>query len=173
MKELKKPIIENTKINKVFLIFLLLFILMGFFINNKSNKVEYFLKTSNQGSFYFVKNQRSKIILIKKNREREIIDSIILHKINNQYFQYSFNLQNKKQEKILIMSIDGDTIYNYGPPQANFYCRINKYDDNKFKSTFANYDSIKNKYRFSIYYDKSYVIKRIEFILNDSIENYY
>ena len=137
--------------------------------SKKSNEQHFFSDKKSDKYFKTVYNNDTILYInIIKSKEKEEVDtSTYIKKINGYYENVNDPFTNFKQR--LRLSTKYDTLYNYNVINALFYCKISKLDNDKFKTTFANYDSLTHKYRHSIYYDKNYNIYKIEDVNNDSI----
>ncbi|MCC9070167.1 hypothetical protein LNQ49_00915 [Flavobacterium sp. F-65] len=159
---------------KTFLIILSLIVIsiLTIFLIHREQDISYQLYNKQENCFYNVYDMKTKLVLIKKCNESKEIDSIIFYKNNGEYFQKLFNLGKRSEEQKLILSVKKEMLYYYGP-NSSFYCNIEQVDKNKFKTTLGNNDSIDSKYRFSLYYNIDYKIFRIEYVLNNEVENYF
>lgn len=155
----------------IILILIVISILTIFLIHRKQD-VSYQLHNKEKKCFYDVYDMKTKLVLIKKCNESKEMDSIIFYKNKGEFFQKLFNLGKRSEEQKLILSVKKEILYYYGP-NSSFYCNIKRVDKNKFKTTLGNNDSIDSKYRFALYYNTDYKISRIEYVLNNEVENYF
>lgn len=154
----------------VILALIILSVLIVVVFRNQQNN-SYQLLNKKENCFYDIYDMKTKLVLKKKCVGSKHIDSIVLYKNQNEYFQMFFNLEKRSEDQKLILSVKKDTFYYYGP-DASFYCNIKRLGKDRFKTSLANSDSIHSKYRFSFYYDVNYKIRRIEYVLDDEVENY-
>ncbi|WP_103727196.1 hypothetical protein [Flavobacterium croceum] len=150
------------RIKLMYLSILILTLLQGC----KKEKEEYLFSHKTTNTYYKIVYENDTIlyITISKNNKKKEIDTTLLYKKSNKYYHYKNDLFSDFDERIWL-STKKDTFYNYNI-RNSFYCRISKIGENKFRTTYANYDSLTYKYRHSIYYDNNYNIYKIETVNN-------
>ena len=159
MKHCKKQIKRSLIIS---------FSLFFIFCNNKEK--QYILDSNDVKDYYVYFLNDSILKLVHRSDSNKVIDSMIFYKNEEKYFQKSYSSFAKE---LLVLNSQKDTFYTYQSLGSDFYCEILRKENNKFKSSFGNIDSLNFKYRFSFYYDDKFEIDRIESVLNDEVENYY
>lgn len=131
----------------------------------KKPNVQYLFSDKKIDTHYKIIYNKDTILYVNilKDKKSEKVDTSIYIKKTKGYYE-NVNDPFTDRNQRLIFSTNIDTLYNYN--HNLFYCKISKLDCDKFKTTFANYDSLTYKYRHSTYYDKNYNIYKIEEVNN-------
>lgn len=157
------------------LLYLFLVLLFGCdFKNDVDQLITVHGNTKEKSVSYKIGYHDDKIILVQSSviNDKNKIDSTIFYKKKNGYYdkrilENEVFAKNPKAIYLLSLSIKKDTLYTYKNLLGEFFCKVAKIKDNKFTTTFAYKDSLKFKYRSTIYYNDKYKIQKIEEIYKD------